>query len=159
MLNAITTERNDIDYRDKNVLIMGIRDITDDQVKSTVNDIFNEIGMTKDTAITSVYRFKQNPNNPHPPIIKVSLASKEDRLTVLKASKALRTSTKFVKVYINPDLTVAQRNLEKNLITQRKSLNERRMRSNNEDDKKFYYGIRNGMIKRIPCAPANTMTH
>ena len=149
-LNAFTSERNDIDSREKNVLIMGVMNTTDELAKSKVEEIFAAINIDNNK-IQSVYRFKQSTNQKHPPIIKVCLTNKDDRLTVLKASKLLKTSTTHVKVYVNPDLTIAQRNLEKILITERKSLNTARLTSNNEDDKKFYYGIRNGMIKRIQC--------
>jgi len=152
VLNAYTTERNDMELRERNVLIMGDTNTTDDLAKKTVEEIFTAINIDI-KKIKTVYRFKQSANNTHPPIIKVCLANKDDRLEVLKASKNLRNKPMFAKIYINPDLTFAQRNLEKKLIAERKKLNDQRLTSQNEDDKKFYYGIRNGVIKRIPCAP------
>ena len=152
VLNAYTKERHDQDYREKNVLIMGVKDITDEQAKNTVEQIFTALNIDTEK-IVSVFRFPQSFNNLHPPIIKVCLPNKDDRLSVLKASKLLRNSTTFVKVYINPDLTIAQRNEEKSLIAERNYLNDQRLKSKNPEDLKYYFGIRNRVVKRIPCNP------
>jgi len=152
VLNAYTKERHDQESRERNVLIMGVRDVTDDTAKTTVDQIFTALHIDP-SKIVSVFRFPKPPNGIHPPIIKVCLTNKEDRLSVLKASKLLRQNTTFVKVYINSDLTIAQRNEEKRLIAERNYLNEQRLKSQNPDDKKYYYGIRNCVVKRIPCSP------
>ena len=152
VLNAFTSERNEQARRESNVLIMGVKDTSDDLAKSTVERIFAELNI--DTAkIVSVYRFKQSTNNAHPPIIKVCLPNKDDRLSVLKASRQLREKPTFAKVYINPDLTFAQRSQEKLLIAERNAANELRLKSTKPEDKTYYFGIRNSVVKRIPCTP------
>ena len=148
VLNAISFERKDIESREKNVLFMGVKSTTDEQAKSSIEIIFDDLSIDK-TKIASVYRFKQNQNQKHPPIIKVCLNNKNDRLIVLKAGKALKNKASYDKVYINPDLTIAQRNLERELILERNTLNAERKASLTEENRKFYYGIRNGLVKEI----------
>ena len=62
------------------------------------------------------------------------------------ANKGLRTSSKFDNIYINKDLTPAQRISEKNRRNERNKLNSGRTV---KETKLFYYGIRDGIIKKI----------
>ncbi len=148
VLNAMNSERRDIDQRANNILIMGVP-ISDVEDTATVHKIFSILKVDKES-IASVYRFKANSTSSHPPIIKVCLTTCESRSMVLKASKSLRSNVDLSKVYINPDLTFAQRSLEKSLIAERKALNLTREASSNPNDKSYYWGIRNGILKRIP---------
>jgi len=73
---------------------------------------------------------------------------------MLKASVKLRNYTGannvgLSKVFINPDLTLAKRLREKELITERNALIEARMVSDNLVDKTFYYGIWNFQLTKI----------
>ena len=71
------------------------------------------------------------------------------------ANKSLRSSTKFDNIYVNKDLTPAQRISEKNCRTERNILNSGRT----EDEKElFYYGIRDGIIKKITIKKSNKST-
>ncbi len=147
-LNAVNSERREIEQREKNVLIMGAKDTTDEMAMTTVKNIFTAIKVDS-SKIASVHRFKPT-NDTHPPIIKVCLNNKDDRISVLKDSKLLKLAPDYAKVYINPDLTLAQRNQKKLLIAERNMMNEKRKTFGNDEDKKYYYGICNDMIKRIP---------
>ena len=98
--------------------------------------------------IKSWYRFNKKNDSIHEPIIKVELYYKQDVATVLKASRRLKDSSSTSKVYINLDLTPAQRQAEKELITIRNDLNKKI-----QLPKTHYFGIRNGVLKKIPLAP------
>jgi len=159
LLTAVTIEKNDSYSREKNILIMGVPDApasrTNDAAdydKEMVNNILGVIGVQ--TEWDSIYRFKTTSNSKFPGIIKLAMKTKERRNEILKASVKLRNFTGadnagLSKVFINPDLTLAQRIREKELITERNALNEARKASDNPGDKTFYYGIRNFQLTKI----------
>jgi len=153
LLTAVTIEKNDSYSREKNILIMGVPDAptsrTNDAAdydKEMVTNIFGVIGVQAEW--NPIYRLKTTPNSKFPGIIKLAMKTKVSRDEMLKASVKLRNYTGannagLSKVFINPDLTVAQRLSENELITERNALNEARKVSDNLVDKTFYYGIRN----------------
>jgi hypothetical protein len=159
LLTAVTIEKNDSYSREKNILIMAVPDVPTsrtndaaDHNKEMVNNILGVIGVQAEW--DSIYRFKTTPNSKFPGIIKLAMKTKVSRNEMLKASVKLRKYTGadnagLSKVFINPDLTLAQRIRKKELITKRNALNEARKVSDNPVDKTFYYGIRNFQLTKI----------
>ena len=161
ILNAVLIEQKDQMRRDKSLLIMGV-EISEDsseetktnKVKEKVYDIFSKIQIDHNK-IDSIYRFPKKTSSPYPAIIKIQLKDKIDRLEILKASKILKTSGQaYSKVYINPDLTINQRQAEIELIKQRNELNQTKNNSSNTDKNTFYWGIRSGILKKISVSQA-----
>lgn len=155
IFHAIRVDQLDSANRENNILLMGVErpDSTlnpNDKAaadNSRIQSIFSNIGLDP-RMIKSWYRFNKKNDSIHEPIIKVELYYKQDVATVLKASRRLKDSSSTSKVYINLDLTPAQRQAEKELITIRNDLNKKI-----QLPKTHYFGIRNGVLKKIPLAP------
>ena len=70
----------------------------------------------------------------------VELASKEEGNEVLRAAKRLKEEVNFERVFINRDLTLAERELSKELRQKRNELNEKLKKGNKGED--YVYVIR-----------------
>ena len=88
------------------------------------------------------------PNNE---TVKIELIDGFDRNIVLAASKKLKTDENMSKIYINPDRTASERDIDRELIKLRNEKNTKRLQSNDSDKDTYYFGIRSGSIQRIPC--------
>ena len=108
-----------------------------------IEKIFDNLQLDKNM-IKDIYRFEKKKDSDFSSANKVTL--KQDyRMTVLKASKNLRTKTGFEKVYINRDLTLIERITEKKLIEVKKMMNI--VLKKDEPEANYYYGIKNGIIE------------
>lgn len=128
-LHAVRVEQLDSISRECNILLMGVASpeehvSTDDKVKednTKIHNLFTDINIDP-SLIKKWYRFKKT-NSIHEPVIKVELYSEADVTIALRASRGLRVNQKYSKVYINPDLTPAEREAEKVHIAARKEAN------------------------------------
>lgn len=151
IIQAIRIEQLDNESREKNILLMGVISPPEsldlaakkDQDWRNIDKIFEKCDLNPNM-IKRWTRFKKTHNSPHEPIIKVELYHRDDVYVTLRASRKLKDSTGKSNIFINPDLTPAQRHAEKTLITKRNELNKK-LPSNSTT----YYGIRNGVIKSI----------
>ena len=69
--------------------------------------------------ITKLFRLGQATNNKNRPLL-IGLESEEIKFQILAAAPRLRTSKQFPKVYISQDMTQAERQKHKQLVTQLK---------------------------------------
>ena len=126
-LHAARSEYKECQSREKNLIIMGVAESTGDdrqaETKKLVDEIMDVIELDKEV-VSSVFRFNKNPNSKYPSIIKVQLKNSNDRFKILKESKKLKDNKKFPKVFINMDLTFAQRLTQKQLIQERNAKNK-----------------------------------
>ena len=101
-----------------------------------------------------------------PVIIELGSAAKKFKL--LKASKILNRTGQFKNVYINPDRTAAELEVEKELRSQRNRKNNELEHTGNNGMKfgkhnftlggqleNFYWGIRNAKLQRIKIRDEN----
>jgi hypothetical protein len=65
----------------------------------------------------------------------------------VKKSKELKSIEQLKNVYINYDLTIAERDILKPLLNERNDLNIKYKTKNEDVD--FYYGIRNNKVIKI----------
>jgi hypothetical protein len=84
--------------------------------------------------INKVVRHKTRSDQKNAPI--VELGSEQQRNAVLFAAKGIRNERHFGKVYLNADMTVAERACFNELKSERDSKNRK------EKDKKFRWAIR-----------------
>ncbi|CAF0717027.1 unnamed protein product [Brachionus calyciflorus] len=145
ILNAIRMEQTESEKKSRNVIIFGsnyIEDIGKD--KEMVNEISDVIGFDK-SKIKFIKRFKRKNDDVESTPILVELSDKVDRNDMLKRSKSLKDNDKFGEIYISPDLTFAERELNKTLVAKRKELNDK------NDSKKtgYRYGIRDYKVVKI----------
>ncbi len=87
---------------------------------------------------------QQNTNSP----VLVELINASDKNFILSATKSLRTSTEFVKVFINPDLNDAERSKMKILLQERKIKNNE-LQASGKLNLSFRYCIRSNAIVKI----------
>ena len=157
---VIKEESRKIEKLENNVVIFGLKDEsenskdTDGLVKNLFKDIDLKINIVK------LKRLKSKSENVIAPVI-VELQNTRDKFTVLKASKKLRDLSKYKLLYIKPDLTKEEQAEDKALREERDKKNkELKFGSDNkkyglhkfdskEKEEKFYYGIRNGYVRRI----------
>ena len=153
LFHAVRVEQLDCASRENNILLMGIPcphdtlSLTEklESDDATVRKLFTSLELDPRT-IKSWQRFRKTPNSRFEPIIKVTLHNKEHVRTALRSSSKLRqmNQTRDLKIYMNPDLTPTQRASEKELIANRKYAND-----NLETSCPFYFGIRDGVLKKI----------
>lgn len=129
MCQAITTEVEQRLYRRNNIIIRGVLEPMSGSVderketdKNVSSKIFEVLGLTN-AEIESVKRLgKARTDNKRP--LCVRLQNIENRNYILKNAKKLNQDSNFSSCYINPDLTMIERQLDFNLRKERKRLRE-----------------------------------
>jgi hypothetical protein len=107
-----------------------------------VINIFNKIDANVN--IERITKLKTRNENQSPFI--VVLKDKHERNRVLKSSKILRDDSSFSKVFINPDLTEAERHKAKLIREECHRMNtERKVRNENN----YYFSIKYDRIVKI----------
>ena len=127
-----------------------------------VKPIMNELGIESDDFSESkIKRFKSKESG-KPGQILMECDSKETKMSILKAAKNFKNNTAYKSIYINNDLTHAQLELEKKLRKERNEKNSSLPETGPNNlkyglhvfgdsgvESKFYWGIRNGELKKI----------
>lgn len=157
VMTSVMADQKERERRSKNVLIFGV-DVSSETNEAErvskdleiVKEIFNKIRINPDKVL-SFQRFKSKPNQRFSPPILVRFESESVRNEVLAAARKLRSGgDKFAKVYINPDLTELERNVDKELRNARKQKND------DEPDKTNYRWVIKGYnLKRVPVERQN----
>jgi hypothetical protein len=148
IINTAAKETQERHRREKNVVIFGLKistKVTTEERKiddeTELNNVLDAIGFEKAKAIKT-YRLKsRDPTRPAPLVVELNTTS--DRNILLKAAMTNRSNIK--DIYINPDLTEAERNLSFQLRAERKALTAKL-----EPTAPFYWGIRNDKVVKIP---------
>ena len=147
IINTVTKENKDRERRDKNVIIFGIKESTKTDITEKKADDLEEIQklahnvhIVKDN-IVRLFRIKSKSGVS--PII-VELKDSGIRNEFIK-----RTHRKFKDIYVNPDLTESQRNLDKQLREECHKLNEPLNLKENWNNVTEYYVIRNNEVIKI----------
>ncbi|CAF1064320.1 unnamed protein product [Brachionus calyciflorus] len=123
ILNAMRIEQKQEDKKSKNVVIFGTKFTEDTNVdKNLVKEISECIGFDP-SKVKYIKRFKRKSNEVESTPLLVELEDKENKAEMLKLAKELRNDRRFDKIYINPDLTFAERELNKSLVALRNELN------------------------------------
>lgn len=130
IINSVSIEQKERDKKRKNVIIFGLQESTksvqrdqESEDKNATCEIFRDLNI--DTRkISFIRRFRSKNGQSRPAPVLVQLNRSEDKAEVLSAAKNLRKSAKFSHVFINPDLTEAERVLGRQLRVQRNKLNE-----------------------------------
>ena len=134
--------------------------------KESIDEILTEIGII-DTVdqLKKITRLKKTTTGGKPGNILLECVNKEQKLSILKAARGLRESARYKDVYINSDLTSAQLEQGKKLRLERNDRNskltltdDRNLKyglhkfGDDQAESKYYWGIRNGEIKKIKVA-------
>ncbi len=147
IINTVTNENMEINKREKNVIIFGLEESnkTDVAVKKkddlvSVGNLMEQVLM-EEGDIVRLFRLKSKKGIS---ALVVEISNQENRNEFIK-----RSNRKFNKVYVNPDLTESQRNLDKQLREKCKELNKPLNLNENWDNVTSYYGIRNNQVIKI----------
>lgn len=125
----MTNEVTERISRRSNIIIAGFPECSTGSVEerhdhdmTMVKTIGRELGVSNPTHVASVKRIgKVNPNKPR--LIRVQCSDYDTKIEFLQKSKMLKSSTKFKSVFINPDYTSAEREIN---LNQRKELKRRK---------------------------------
>jgi len=147
--NAAINELNERERRRKNVIIYGVPEstkvvLTDKKAEDEqkIKEIFSFI---EKSDVKPVYsRRLRSKDEAKPGPILVELGDVSLRNPVLLAAKKLRTSDDHKSIYISPDLTEAERQLDYQLRQERNKLN-----ASLGHDSPFRYGIRGNQIQKF----------
>jgi len=150
VINAIAIENDDIKKRECNVIISGLTNSTGDNIEkddeTKIENLFAAISFEK-TKMKRSKRFTNEKNNGKPNLVLVELNNKEDRFSIMKAAKSLKDNETYKDVFINFDLTPAQRVMQMELNKKRKELNDKDKTKEATVD--YYWGIRSNKIVKI----------
>lgn len=150
LINAVSIENQLVE---KNLIIYGVKEsINSNQNKCDEDDnlkihkLFSEIKINREINYKFRRAKKKSNDNKNPMPIIIEFENKRDVFSVLKAAKNLKTinSKSENKICIGKDMTIAQRDQNKNLVFQRDQLN-----SKLEKTSKLRYGIRENGLKKI----------
>ncbi|XP_065668576.1 uncharacterized protein LOC136088567 [Hydra vulgaris] len=147
--NATINELHDREKRKRNLIVFGIPESTQtdflnkrNEDEKKIADVFDFIGKAD---IKPVYtRRLRSKDKTKPGPILVELNEPSIRNPVLLAAKKLRNSIDHKQIYISPDLTEAERQLDLHLRQERNRLN-----ANLETNSTFRYGICGNQLKKF----------
>lgn len=140
IINAVVADLNNRKVRENNIVVFGVpisENDNDNSAKDTLKGVLSTVGVDS-VKIGEMYRLKSKSSTKPPPIV-VQLSSREDRNEALKRSKHLRSDSKFDGVYINPDLTWAERVEAKELRQKRNDMNKELEEKSKNSGEKFDY--------------------
>ena len=147
IINTVTKENKEREKKDKNVIIFGIKESTKTDIIYKKADDLIEIQKLTDTIsidkdnILRFFRIKSKSGVP--PIIV------EMKDSVVRNEFIKKSHRKFKDIYVNPDLTEAQRNLDKQLREKCRKLNEPLKLKENWGTATEYWVIRNNDVIKI----------
>ena len=169
----IANENKDKERLEKFVIISGVEESTSENEaekkqhdEEKIEEILTTLNLNR-TEMKQFNRIKTNPNRSantrDSALIRLEFMTKESQNKAIKESKNLKDNVSTKKIYINPDKTALERLTEKKLREER---NKRNADLENEDEeevegrgrqrfgidtngKKFYWGIRWGILKRV----------
>jgi hypothetical protein len=108
VMSSINMEQREIERRAQNVMVFGLeRAETAEADDARISNLLDVLRIEKGKVLF-FKRFRSAEATGAPPVV-VRLRSKEDRAAALGAAKTLKESATFARVYIKPDLTVAER--------------------------------------------------
>lgn len=151
VLNAVANEEQSRNSKKKNILISGIPDSKNDSKEDRISDDSTEVakllvsldlGNLKPKFIRRIQ--SKNPSNKGPSPVLVEFPEEENVITILAASYNKRKDKQMENIFINRDLTEAQRLQEFELRKQKRELNGKL-----KEDSEFYYGIRRNQLTKI----------
>ncbi|CAF0985378.1 unnamed protein product [Brachionus calyciflorus] len=120
-MTAFTNEISNREKRKKNIVIVEVEESRETDEKITkkdeddkINEILEKMIIDKNK-VKSVTRINNKSNNGKPGPILMKIDSEESKFNVLKQTKELRDDEKYKNIFVNADLTPAER-LEQKIL-------------------------------------------
>lgn len=154
--NIITKATAISKRKEKNLIMFGVKKGED---QTTVEAILTVMDVNLEKDKYKVTRFKAKDGDKPAPVL-LEFTEVEDKMTVLRAARKLR-GTAHDRVFINLDLTESEMVRDKDLRRRRNEANQKlehgadNMKygmfkfSGDEEESKFFWGIRNADLRRI----------
>lgn len=140
MTTSVLEELNDQHRRSRNLIISGVPELATGSAEdrkeadtNTVKRILDELVECDDDVVVHAHRVGKITNGRNR-ILRVVLRDEYSEYRVLKIARQLKTSKSFKDIFINPDLTLAQRQEGKRLR------NEFKRRKDLGEDVRIRYG-------------------
>jgi len=164
IIDKMINETKAREEKENNIVVSGVALSTaheqnerDKEDKSTVVRILEAIGMSNQEAnIKRTFRTARASSSLRPPPIVVVFNDNSTKRNAIQNAKNLKGKNPYEKIFINPDLTYNEMQIEKALRKQRDTENDKltlgegRLKYGKTDDgKEFYWGIRFGKLCRI----------
>lgn len=158
VINEVVANLNQRREREKNVIVFGLSEETNSDT------LLKHFGIDeKKVKKRHQIKSKNNTSAASNPVI-IEFLNREDRNNMLKNAKMLRKEPKespLAKVYVNPDLTLAERIQAKALREERNKKNKEleEIRKNDKEDSTKYdftYIVKNGKLVKQPIAKQST---
>ena len=159
ILAKVRQELTESERIKKNLIISGLPIRGDSDEERTTNDeknvdtVLSCVGLARSTVQRQV-RLKCN--NPDANLVLVEFKDYKDRDSALSRSGELKKISDFKRVFLNRDMTMAERLAEKELRAERSKLNEALPDKDSQgrprgthNGKRFYWGVRSGELRRI----------
>ena len=134
---------------ENNIVISGIKDTEDDNDdKSKVNDIMKVIGIDKDL-IKKVRRKRRKASDKDKPKLEMIIVEFNDHViqqTAIRNARKLKDNNDLKNIYLNPDKTLEEQKIDRDLRADRDKLNK--ALPHDENGGRHRYGIeKNGQKK------------
>ena len=149
MLNCVVLENKERDKREKNIVIFGIQASSKTEPNEiqtedtdTITALLERVNISKDK-IVRCFRLKSKDTSKPQPII-VEMINNKSRNEAVRLSRR-----QFENIYVNPDLTESQRNLDKQLREECRKKNEPLKLKDTWATAAHYFAIRNNVVVKI----------
>ena len=150
VINVVAEEGRAREKKENNIVIFGMAESVKENVTDKKNDdeeMLKKILTAIDVEPThlAMFRLKVKEANKPKPLV-IVLKDKSERNKILGAARKLK-GTEYDKIFLSPDLTESQRLAFKELVAERKKLNDDRTQE--QIDQKIYYAIRDNKIVKL----------
>jgi hypothetical protein len=164
VVNSITktilSEQEEKKKREKNIIVFGIPESNNlneleknNDDKKIINEIFEEIGKGNEKPI-KIIRLKNKKDAKTPPPIIAVLPENCERNKVLLATRELRKNVNYTNVFINPDMTLAERQIDSQIRKERNKKNLLLLEI--EPNSPFRWCIRRNEVIKLNFSKRNT---
>jgi hypothetical protein len=159
--NTLSAEFNERERRKKNVVIFGLNESKKEMLEerkkddeAMVNEMVEMLQIQKvPIKVNKIVRHKARGDQKNASTVVLELENETQRNAVLFAAKKLKGMRNFEKVFLNADMTVAERARFIELKRERDLKNEK------ETDKKFRWAIRNDRVVRFKVMQITDESH
>ena len=150
VINVVAEESRARDKKENNIVIFGLKESEKENVTEKKNDddeLLKKVFWTINVQPShlTMFRLKDKETSKPKPLV-IVLKDKNERNKILAAARKLK-GTEYDKIFFSPDLTESQRLAFKELVAERKKLNDERTEA--QISQKIYYAIRDNKVVKL----------
>ena len=150
VINVVAEEGRAREKKENNIVIFGLKESDKDNVTEKKNDDEETLkkvltAFSVEPSHLAMFRLKVKETTKPKPLV-IVLKDRNERNKILAAARKLK-GTEYNQIFLSPDLTESQRLAFKELVAQRKELNEKRTAE--QISQKVYYAIRDNRVIKL----------